>query len=275
MQNRSYLFVPATRTDLINKAFASGADCVVIDWEDAVADQHKHHARQLLAAHDQQDGRKVWLRINGAQHAEYAADLAAVPTLSCLSGIILPKTETAAAVEHAAHTCRLPVLAVIESVRGWLNLPEIAGAEGLVALSYGCLDLANELNLSIGTPAAEQVFNRLRTDLLLHSVSHSLLAPVAAIYPDFQNDAGLEADITFWRDMGFGGMMCIHPKQVAAVHRLLHPSEAALAFARKVCHAADHSQQAAFQIDGKMIDAPAIMQARRLLAQYDSPTLEH
>ena len=272
MQNRSYLFVPATRIDLINKAFVSGADCVVIDWEDAVADQQKDHARQLLTEHDQQDGRKVWLRINGAQHVEYDADLKAIQTLSCLSGIILPKVETAEAIEHTTQTCQLPVLGVIESVRGWLNLPKIAGAQGLVSLSYGCLDLANELNLNIGTQAAEHVFNRLRTDLLLHSRFHALLAPVAAIYPDFQNETGLEADITFWRDMGFGGMMCIHPKQVSAVHRLLHPSEAALEFARKVCHAADHTQQAAFQVDGKMIDAPAIMQARRLLAQYDAPS---
>ena len=75
MQNRSYLFVPATRTDLIPKAFASGADAVVVDWEDAVSDERKDEARSLLAAYDHDDGRKIWLRINGSRHPAHHADL--------------------------------------------------------------------------------------------------------------------------------------------------------------------------------------------------------
>ena len=104
--------------------------------------------------------------------------------------------------------------------------------------------------------------------MVLHSAVNGLQAPVSSVFPDFQDEAGLRADIEYWRDMGLGGMLCIHPKQVAAVHELLHPGEEKLAFARKVCTAAERTTLGAFQIDGKMVDAPVIAQCRRLLVQY-------
>ena len=268
MQNRSYLFVPATRTDLIPKAFASGTDAVVVDWEDAVTDERKDEARSLLADYQRDDGRAIWLRINGSAHPDHETDLQAAAKLSCLSGIILPKVTQAATVEQVAERCGLPLIAAIENAEGWLALPEIAAAKGLSALTYGCLDLADQLNLAFGSPAASALINRLRGEMVLHSVVNGLQAPVSSVFPDFQNEAGLRADIEYWRDMGLGGMLCIHPKQVAAVHELLHPGAEKLAFARKVCAAAERTTLGAFQIDGKMVDAPVIAQCRRLLAQY-------
>ena len=128
MQNRSYLFVPATRTDLIPKAFASGADAVVVDWEDAVTDERKDEARVLLADYQRDDGRAIWLRINGSAHPDHKTDLQAAAKLSCLSGIILPKVTQAATVEQVADRCSLPLIAAIESAEVWLALPEIAAA---------------------------------------------------------------------------------------------------------------------------------------------------
>ena len=268
MQNRSYLFVPATRTDLIPKAFASGADAVVVDWEDAVSDERKDEARSLLAAYDHDDGRKIWLRINGSRHPAHHADLQAISELSCLCGLILPKAEDAATIGTVARQTGLPLIAAVESARGWLALPQIAAAPGLTALTYGCLDLAADLNLSFGTPAAADLINRLRGDLVLYSAANGLEAPVASVFPDFGHEEGLRADIGYWRDIGMGGMLCIHPKQVSIVHELLHPGEEQLAFARKVCEAAERTSLAVFQIDGKMVDAPVITQCRRLLARY-------
>ena len=260
---RTWLFVPATRPERIPKAFAAGADAVIVDWEDAVEADNKNRARQCL---DNYHGTPVWLRLNAASSSEHAADLAAATALqSKISGVLLPKAETATSIAHIAQTLGKPVLAVIETAQGMVGLPEIARAKGLAGLSYGCLDLANQLGLATGTEAAETLFDRIRTDLLLHSAANNLTAPIESIFPDFRNETGLRAYVEKWRDMGMGGMLCIHPTQIATVHHTLQASAEALAFARRVCAAAEESGLAVFHLDGQMIDLPVILRARRLL----------
>lgn len=67
-------------------------------------------------------------------------------------------------------------------------------------------------------------------------------------------------------DMGMGGVLCIHPKQVAVVKAMLRPSETELAFARAVVAEYQRSQAAVFQVQGKMVDMPVILRAQKLLA---------
>ena len=261
---RTLLFVPATRTEMIPKAFASGADVVIIDWEDAVEIENKTLARQSLVNYE---GPPVWVRINAASSSEHEADLKAVAALNCVLGVLLPKTETSADVRRVADTLGKPVIAIIESAKGMVALAQIAHAKGISGLSYGCLDLANDLGIKTHSPAAEIFFNRVRTDLLFHSRANNLMAPIDSVYPDFHDANGLRAYVQQWRDMGFGGMLCIHPNQVAVVHEALPATAEELAFAQKVCQTADETGAAVFHVDGQMVDPPVIATARRLLKQ--------
>lgn len=264
--NRSYLFVPASRPERLPKAFASGADAVVADWEDALADHETEVARAALHHYC---GPALWLRIKGAAHPEHAADLQAAAGLSGkLCGILLPKAEQPDDISRVAHALGLPVIAAVESAAGWLNLPRLAAADGLHALSYGCLDICRALGANHGSPAAEVLLDRLRTDLLLHSAANSLRPPIDSIFPDFRNEHGLRRYVGHWRDMGFGGMLCIHPQQIAAVHSSLKPSPEQLDFARRVCETAAQHRNAVFQLDGKMVDLPLIEHCQILWQRY-------
>jgi (S)-citramalyl-CoA lyase len=266
---RTALFVPATRPERFSKALAAGADAVIIDLEDAVEHPLKDQARQSLCQFLEQNPQaSVLVRINGATTPWFQSDLAACASLPGVAAVVLPKAESADQVKKVQATGK-PVLPIIESPRGVLNLAEIAAAEGVVRLSFGSLDLMLETGTTPDTSGAALLLDHIRCQILLHSAACGLAAPIDGVYPNFSDLHGLQQVATQIRDMGFAGMLCIHPKQVQAIHAVFVPSEADLDWAQRVVGLAEETGSLAFQVDGKMVDAPVIARARRLLAMQD------
>lgn len=266
MSPRSYLFVPGDRPERFDKALASAADAVVLDLEDAVALAHKALARDAVAAWivaqaAQVRGRLV-VRINHAASDAFAADLAALARVGAQQ-IMLPKAESA--VQVAEVCARVPggaVLALVESARGVLAAPHIASAPGVSRLVFGTLDFALDLDM----PAEPAGLQHAAAGIALASRAAGLPAPVAGVTPEIDDEARLLADWHWARRLGFGAKLCIHPKQVAPLHAALRPSETELAWAERVIAAAAIAQGAAVQLDGRMVDAPVLRRAERLLA---------
>ncbi|RPD83309.1 CoA ester lyase [Neisseria weixii] len=263
-----FLFVPATRPERIAKAFDCGADEVIVDWEDTVEPERKAAARADTEDYcGRADTPEVWVRINGTHGPFHTDDVAAAKSIRKIKGLVLPKTVRADEISSLHHATGKPVIADIESAQGMAGIGQLARSDGLFAMTYGCLDLSNDLGVSYGTAAAQTIFDRLRTDMLLHSRINHLHPPIETTFPDFNDHEANRRHAEYWRDMGFGGVLCIHPKQVAAVKEALRPSENLLAFAAKVVAEAEHSGQAVFQVDGQMIDAPVIERAKWILQQ--------
>ncbi|WP_028239078.1 HpcH/HpaI aldolase/citrate lyase family protein [Stutzerimonas azotifigens] len=261
---RSALFVPATRPERIPKALASGADVVIVDLEDAVQESLKEQARANLdASLSENPEARVLVRVNSAGHAGHAADLALCQRHANVSAVLLPKVESAAQVERVA-ACGKPVWPIVESALGLFELPTIASAQGIERLSFGALDLGLDLGLASGSAAAERILDHARYAILLHSRIAALAAPLDSVFPDIKNVEGLARAAADAADMGFGGLLCIHPSQVAVVHEALMPSTDELAWAQRVL-AAGASGDGVFVVDGQMVDAPVIGRARRLL----------
>lgn len=264
---RSALFVPGSRPERFAKALAAGADAVIVDFEDAVEELLKRQARDNLAAFLQANPEaRVWVRVNAPEHAEHAADLAFCKAHQGVVGVLLPKVESTAHVA-AVHATGKPIWPIVESAKGLLALAQIAHAPGVERLSFGGLDLALDLNLNNGTPAAQFVLDQARMAVQLHSRSANLLPPLDGVYPAIGDPEGLAASVRHAYDMGFGGALCIHPKQVAVIHEALAPNADALAWAQRVVDASAVAGGAgAFQLDGQMVDAPVLLRAQRLLA---------
>ena len=267
---KTWLFVPTTRIDRVEKAFASGADAVIVDLEDAVAQADKAQARAALkdyyaAEHEAKSYRPIWLRINQASSAEFAKDLALCQQLPKLAGVLLAKAEQAADIEKVNQETGLPVIAVIENAIGLYRANEMAEARGMVVFSYGFLDLCNDLQVQVGTASADIIANQIRYQLILTSKVHQLLAPIDSVYADFNNSAGLHKRVQLWSQMGMSGMLCIHPKQVNVVKKALQPTESEIEFAQRVVAEYERSGQAVFKIDGNMVDAPVIERSHQLL----------
>lgn len=261
---RTALFVPATRPERIPKALASGADVVIVDLEDAVAENLKREARDNLDAFLAENPHvRVLVRINAPTHPEQADDLAVCARHPAVIGVLLPKVESAVQVALVVG-CGKPVWPIIESARGLAQLAEIAHAKGVERLSFGALDLGLDMGLASGTAGAECMLDQARYAILLQSRLAGLAAPLDSVFPDFKNLQGLADATARVRDMGFGGLLCIHPSQVAVVHETLMPGADELAWAQRVL-AASASGEGVFVVDGQMIDAPVIGRARRLL----------
>ncbi|MEZ7503516.1 CoA ester lyase [Psychrobacter sp. Arc29] len=268
--NKTWLFVPATRIDRIEKAFASGADAVIVDLEDAVAKQDKAKAREALKNYyDDQNAkqtyRPIWLRINKAGSEEFFKDIVVCQQMPNLAGVLLAKAEQVADIESIHQLTNLPIIALIESAIGLYQIGDMAKAVGLVAFSYGFLDLCNDLQVQVGMPSADIIANQIRYQLILTSKVHQLSPPIDTIYPDFKDGVGLSNRVNLWSQMGMSGMLCIHPKQVAVVQQTLQPTDEALLFAQRVIEEYERSGQAVFKIDGEMVDAPVIARSRQLL----------
>ncbi|WP_193073355.1 HpcH/HpaI aldolase/citrate lyase family protein [Pseudomonas sp. FME51] len=261
---RTALFVPATRPERIPKALVSGADAVIVDLEDAVAENLKSEARSnldaFLAANPEA---QVLVRINAPLHAEQKADLEVCRRHAGVIGVLLPKVESADQVAIAAASGK-PVWPIIESALGLQALPTIAQADGVERLSFGALDLGLDLGLNSGTAAAGRILDQARYAILLQSSLADLASPLDSVFPDIKNPEGLAQMAADARDMGFGGMLCIHPAQVEVVHQTLMPDSDELNWAQRVM-SASASGEGVFVVDGQMVDAPVIGQARRVL----------
>lgn len=262
---RTALFVPANRPERFAKALASGADAVIVDLEDAVAPADKASARAALERFlIEQPQVRVLVRVNAACAQEHEADLELCRRYAGVEGILLPKAESDAQIRHVATTGK-PVWPIIESAQGVLAIAPIAACAAVQRLTYGALDLALDLGLSVGTPAADAMFDQVRFLLLLHSRVNGLEPPLDSVYPAFEDDAGLSTAMRRSREMGMGGALCIHPRQVAVIHGALAPTAEEKAWAQRVVNAAACGD-AAFKVDGAMVDAPVLNRARRLLA---------
>ena len=264
---RSALFVPATRPERFSKAIASGADAVIVDLEDSVAPEQKEAARQSLARYAQEHPEDaLWVRINDGTTQWFEDDLALCRSLSSVVGIVLPKAQQAEHV-YIVSGAGKPLMPVIESAEGIHELARIAAANGVVRLSFGILDLMVELGTSPGTQAARLVLDQVRFQILVASRMHHLAAPLDSVYADFSDPVGLTAMATVARDMGFGGMLCIHPRQVLVVHQVYRPSAQDVDWAQRVQAHVKQTGEYAFRLDGKMVDRPLIARAQRILEQ--------
>lgn len=260
---RSYLFVPGDRPERFAKALASGADAVVLDLEDAVAPERKAEARAAVrAALADGDGRWV-VRINDESTPWFEEDLT---LLGAARSVMLPKAEAAAQVARVvAASPGLVLLALVETARGVLGAAALAQAPGVQRLVFGTIDFALDLDLS-GDPAG---FDTAASLLALASRAAGIAAPVAGVTTAIDDEALLLADVARARAHGFGAKLCIHPKQIAPLHRALAPSAAEIDWARRVVAATEGAAagRGAVRVDGRMVDKPVLLRAQRLLAR--------
>jgi citrate lyase subunit beta/citryl-CoA lyase len=260
----TYLFVPGNRADRCDKAIASKADAVIVDLEDAVAPADKASARASFAAWyrgTQFAPERVLLRINDETTPWFEDDVAIIRHTG-VRGVVLPKAESVAQMSCVASA--LPsdgfIVALVETAKGIVEIDALARAPRLQRIAFGTLDYALDLNLS----SDERGLLYPSCRIALASRAAAIASPIAGVTPDIGNESKLLADLAFALACGYGAKLCIHPKQIDAVHRALRPTEAEIAWARRVA-AAVESRAGVIQLDGKMVDRPVIAKAMRIL----------
>lgn len=272
--SRTTLYVPGDRPDRFDKALASGADAVICDLEDAVAEAAKKTARSAVGNWLRTNsGAPVWVRVNNRPDL-LDDDAALVRSLVAneveFAGVVMPKADPAAcSVDFGG----CPIMALIESAVGVAGLYEIAAMPAVVRLAVGEADLAADMGMEPSADALEMW--PIRTRVVVASVGAGLDAPCGPVFTDLDDADGLEASSESLRRHGFGGRSVIHPKQVAAVNAAFTPSADAIAHAEAVMaafEAAAAEGRAVAIVDGEFIDAAVIRRARSVLSRAKRPS---
>lgn len=286
---RSLMFVPAHRERMVERALglgefgASELDVAILDLEDGVPPAAKDEARRriadVLARASRDGGPRRFVRIRRALSDDGADDLEAVVRPG-LAGIMAPKVRRPDEVEWLAERldalepgAKIPhgavrIIPSIESAAALIEGPRIAMASDRVAgLAFGSEDFALDLGLPTKREgeAADLLYARSAT--VVAAVSAGKLA-FDGIWPDIKDAAGLRADALRARRLGFAGKTLIHPDQIAVVNEIFSPTAEEVEEARRVVHAFDEAVargEGAVALDGRMLDAPVVDRARRVL----------
>lgn len=268
-QAKTFLFVPANRPERFAKALASGADAVIIDLEDAVAPDDKGSARQELVQAwpgiSGPDRHRVLIRINARGTDWQTGDLTALAALG-ITGAMVPKAETAdeLAVVAAALGPGCVLVPLVESAAGLVAVQALARAPQVLRLAFGHLDY--QVDLGMACDGDELALIPARHAIVLASRVAGLASPLDGVTQNTGDAAVARADAQRARRAGFGGKLCIHPAQVAPVRSAFVPGADELAWAHRVLTAAASAGGGAVSLDGRMVDAPVIALARRVLA---------
>lgn len=259
----SYLFVPANRPELFAKACASGANAIIIDLEDSVGPDDKAAARDHLSnwlASGEGCANKVPLmvKVNCVHSGHFGDDLRACRRPD-VAGIVLPKTERVDDVASAS--AGAPVFPLIETALGFSRVGELAAAPRVQRLLFGAIDFKHDMG--IDGDHEELLF--FRSQIVLASRLAGILSPIDGVTAEIDDEARMEADASYARRLGFGGKLCVHPGQVPIVNRVFVPSRNELDWANRVLAAAEAARGGAAALDGRLIDRPMVLTAKRII----------
>ena len=271
MQPRSWLFVPADSEKKIAKALDSDADAIIFDLEDSVAPANKAAARDILKRLPQRSERpQLWVRVNPIG-SEFHRDDLHLMGVADIHGIVLPKAESGADVVELAHrTGSIPIHAIVtETAASLFNLLSYRDPRSpLAAMSWGAEDLSAALGATSKYDADGSLSftYRLARSLCLAGAVAAGVQPVDGVFADFRDDDGLKAETEAARREGFTGKLAIHPAQVPVINAAFTPAADEVRHAEAIVAAFEaHPDAGVLSVDGRMVDRPHLVQARRVL----------
>lgn len=273
---RTMLFMPGNNPGMLQNGGIFGADAIILDLEDAVAPQEKDAARLLVAEAlrtiDYRTSEKV-VRINPLDTFARQDIKAIVPCGP--DAILVPKVECpddirqAAQLVAAAETpgqAPVKLIALLETPSGIAEAYPIARADKRVAgLAFGAEDYTAALGAK-RTKEGTEIFSA-RT-MVVNSAAAAGIQSIDTPFTDVNDREGLLADAALAKQLGFKGKLAINPRQIDDIHRVFDPTAQEIDWARRVIKAirkAGAEGSGVASLDGKMVDAPIVARAERIL----------
>jgi len=257
------------------RARTAGADAIILDLEDGVAPPHKAAAREHIAralAEGFPPRLRVYVRPNAAASGLFETDLLAVLG-DRVTGIVLPKVAGADEVQDADAWLRaveiargmpagsLRFIVLIETPPAVLETRAIAAASPrVVGVAFGADDLAAGMGLP--RAAADVAYPRAHVALAAHAAG---VEAIDIVYTAVHDLDGCRAEARAARALGYTGKQVIHPRQVAVANEVFAPTPEEVAWAQAVIGALEAAPRGVIMVEGRMVDAPVIRQARRVL----------
>lgn len=274
---RTLLFIPGNNPGMLQNGGVFGADSVILDLEDAVAPREKDAAR-LLVAHalrtvDYGASEKV-VRINPLDTFAEEDIPAIVPCAP--SALLVPKVQCAGDIQAAVKMISaaerpgqqpVKIIALIETPQGLAESYAIARAhERIVALAFGAEDYTAGLGAQRTREGTE--ISTART-LVLNAAAAAGIQAIDTPFTDANDEEGLIQDTLFAKQLGFKSKLAINPRQIDTIHNVFNPTAQDIDWALRVISAirqAEAEGSGVASLNGKMVDAPIVNRAERIIA---------
>lgn len=277
---RTMMFLNAQKPGLIKDPHVYKPDSIMLDLEDAVAENQKDVARfslyHALTTIDYNGVERV-VRINGLDTPHWQEDVRVSVAGGCDS-IRIPKVETAEdvkiveeAVLKAEKEFNRPegstlLMAAIESTMGVMNVFEICkSSERLFGIALSGGDYTKDLQTSISGTGVELA--GARQQLIIAARAAGVMC-FDTVFTNLDDMEVFEHEVKIARMMGFDGKSIVNPRQIETVHKIFTPSEKEIIFAEKVVTEIDEKKEqgiGVFTVDGKMVDIAFYPGAKRVI----------
>lgn len=278
---RTMMFMNAQKPGLIKDAYIYGVDSIMLDLEDAVAENQKDSARfslyHALKTIDYGDT-EVIVRINGLDTPHWQEDIRCA-VAGGADGVRIPTCESAQDVktveehvlaaekEFGVEEGRTLIMAALESPKGVLNAYEIASASDRL---FGIALSAGDFHRSMHThyvPGGIEL-NTARS-LIVMSARAAGVQCFDTVFTNLDDEEGFENEVRMIHDMGFDGKSLINPRQIAFVHQTLAPTPKEIATAETYVRTYEEQSKlgvGVYTVNGKMVDIAFIKDASRVIA---------
>ena len=278
---RTMLFMNAQKPGLIKDAYIYGVDSIILDLEDAVAENQKDAARfslyHALKSIDYGDT-EVLVRMNGLETPHWQEDIR-VSVAAGADGVRIAKCESAADVrlveehvraaeeEFGVETGRTLLMAALESPKGILNAAEICTAsERMLGVAISGGDFRKSMHVR-PVPGGIEI-NTARSLMLLAARAAGIQC-FDTVFTALDDEEGFRAEVRLDHEMGFDGKSLINPRQIAYVHETFAPTPAEIATAELYVRSYEEQSKqggGVYTVNGKMVDIPFIEDAQRIIA---------
>ncbi|MFW6276027.1 MAG: HpcH/HpaI aldolase/citrate lyase family protein [bacterium] len=282
---RSLLFVPGHNEKLMNSATKSDADVLLLDLEDSVQPKtNKQSARDTIISFVNEkrfSNHYIFPRINDRESGELLKDVDQL-TIDGVHGFMYPKSKTGEDVyfidkllETIEYEKEFPIgtfklIPLIETSSAVLHTEEICKAsERVIAVAFGSEDFIGDLE-GIHDKESESLFNP--RALIAMGARASNVVPIDTVHIRVHDLEDLEKNVITAKNLGFEGMLCLHPKELELVHKYYSPTEEEVKHARDVLELnkqAEKEGRGVAIIDGKFIGPPILISARKTLQKHD------
>lgn len=276
---RSMLFMPGANSAMLSTAYVFRPDSIMFDLEDAVALREKDAARLLVfhaLQHSVYADIETVVRINPLDTPFGLDDLEAAVRAG-VDIVRLPKTDSPAdvqrleqEVERIERACGRAVgstqlMAAIESASGVVNAVAIAQASPrMMGIALAGFDYVMDMQTERGD-GTELFYARCA---VLHAARVARIDAFDVVFPDVNDEAGFLKEVDLIRRLGFNGKSLINPRQIELLHNAYAPTDEEVEHAHRVVAAADRAAREGLGVvalNGRMIDAPIVNHARRVI----------
>jgi len=282
---RSLMFVPAHNDKLMKSASRTDADVLILDIEDSVMPvENKQIARDNIRKYISEGyftGRQIYPRVNDRESGHLLQDVYQL-TIEGVTGFMYPKSKNGEDIyffgkllETIEYEKKIPagtfkIIPLIETTGAVMNIHSICSScpERVVAVAFGCEDFVTDLG-GIHDKGGQSIFTA-RAFIAMGAKANGII-PVDTVHIDVHDLADLEKNLVLAKQLGFEGMLVLHPKELPLVHQYFSPSEEEVSWADEMLKLSEEAVKIGKGVavkDNKFIGPPMVKMANQILKRH-------